>query len=64
MANGEVFTDADLDQIKEGLARLDDADELIAQAQRAGIDTEEFSKSSRNGRDQLLKLKQAFFPGK
>ena len=63
MPNGKVLTDNDLASMKEGLAQLDDADSLIEQARRAGIDVDEFSRNSKSARDQLLRLKQAFFPG-
>lgn len=59
----EVLTPTDLDNIKESLQQLDDADSLIEQAQRAGIEVAGFKDSSRNARDKLLRLKQAFFPG-
>lgn len=63
MPNQKVLTDTDLESIKGGIERLDDADALIEQAQRAGIVVDDLRVRSREGRDRLMRLKQAFFPG-
>lgn len=57
------LTEADLADINRALSRLDDAENLIAKAQQAGIDVEPFRQASRENKDRLLKIKQAFFPG-
>lgn len=56
-----VLTDTDLENIKGGLKQLDDADLLIEQAQRAGIVVDDLRTRSREGRERLLRIKQAFF---
>lgn len=58
------LTEADLEDINRQLARLDTAQDLIDKSQQAGIDVEPFRQRSRETRDRLLKIKQAFFPGR
>lgn len=58
------LTDADLDDINRSLERLKDADSLIDKATQAGIDVEPFRVKTRETRDRLGKIKQAFFPGR
>lgn len=56
--------EGDLQNINEAIKRLDDAQSLIEQATRAGINVEVFKKRQLEARDRLTKVKQAFFPGK
>lgn len=63
-ARAEPLSETDLEDIKRALARLEDAENLIAKAQQAGIDVEPFRVRSRDTKDRLLKIKQAFFPGR
>lgn len=57
------LTEVDLDDIKRALARLDQAEDLIAKSEQAGIDVEPFRVRTRESKDRLLKIKGAFFPG-
>lgn len=58
------LTENDLTEINRKLAELDQADALIEQSIRGGIDMTEQRKRSRELREQLLRLKQSFFPGR
>lgn len=58
------LTDEDLADIDRALARLKDADNLIVKSQQAGIDVEPFRQRAREAQERLLKIKQAFFPGR
>jgi phage terminase large subunit-like protein len=57
------LTDADLAELKVKLSELDQADKLIEQAKRAGIDVEPQLQRAKELRDKLQRLKQAFWPG-
>ncbi len=63
MANGPL-TDNDLNEINESLKALDEADALIDQSTRAGIDVIVQKDESREARTRLMKIKQTFFPGR
>lgn len=54
----------DLAELKVKLSELDDADKLIEQSKRAGIDVAVQTERSRDLRDRLMKLRQAFWPGR
>ncbi len=58
------LTETDLDDINRALTRLEDANALIEKATMAGIDVQPFQQRSREARDRLMKIKQAFFPGR
>lgn len=58
------LTESDLDDINRSLQRLDDASVIMDRARQAGIDVTAFEQRQRDARDKLLKLKQAFFPGR
>ena len=62
MANGPL-KDEDLTEINNSLKALDTADGIIDQAMRAGIDIADKREESRQSRERLLRIKQAFFPG-
>lgn len=64
MATQPPLTEADLTEINRKLVELDNADSLIQQSIRGGIDMSSQVQRSRELRDQLLRLKQAFFPGR
>ena len=64
MANSEPLTEEDLVQINERLDDLTQADLIIDKAIRAGIDMAEPKKTAAETRVQLMKIKQAFFPGR
>jgi hypothetical protein len=58
------LTEADLEEMNRKLLELDEADKVIDKAVRAGIDMTGPIAKSREVREQLLRLKQAFFPGR
>jgi hypothetical protein len=60
----EVLTEQDLDQINGALAEIDEAEGIIAQAKHAGIDLTPQEVQARETKDKLLRIKQAFFPGR
>jgi hypothetical protein len=57
------FTPEDLARIKQQLAMLDEAEDIIERGIKGGIDLEEQKKTLRDQREQLVKLKNSFFPG-
>ncbi len=63
MAENGPLTLADLIELKQKITELDKADLLIEQAGRAGIDVSGQQTKTRELRDKLMKMKQAFFPG-
>lgn len=67
MPNGrrpEVLTEEDLGRINTALEQLDVANEIIEQATQAGIDVNEFRERAKQSKDQLLRIKNTFFPGR
>lgn len=64
MAEEGPLTDADLVELKKNLEELDKADKLIDQALRAGIDVGTQKDRAKEARDKLMRMKQAFWPGK
>lgn len=65
MPNGDSpFNETDLKEINERLAELDKADRLMNQALQAGIEVQDHQTRSKELRQRLLRMKQAFFPGK
>lgn len=66
MANGkpQVLTEQDLARINTALGQLDRADEVIDMATRSGIDVSTFKDRAKTSREQLLKIKNTFFPGR
>jgi len=59
----EPLVEADLEEINLRLDQLLVADSQIKKAEQAGLDVTTQRESSRNLRNQLLKLKQTYFPG-
>ena len=58
------FTDEDGVELEDRLKALEEVDLLIKKAERAGIDVTGRKTQTRDLREQLMKLKQAFFqPG-
>ena len=53
----------DLKEIDLRLDQLLEADEQIKLAERAGLDVTAFKDTARDQRNQLLKIKQTYFPG-
>ena len=60
----EPLTETDLEDINRALSRLGDAEALMVKAQTAGIDISAFREKARESKDQLLAIKQSFFPGR
>lgn len=58
------LTETDLATMNDQLDLLNTVDREIAKAERAGIDMTNQKKQSSEQRQQLLKLKQAYFPGR
>lgn len=63
MATPGPLTPDDLAELKKRLEELDEAERLIEQSVRAGIDMSNQQKQARELRDRLTRMKQAFFPG-
>ena len=57
------LTEQDLEQIKANITQLDIADDAIKTAKQAGLDVSLQEEESKAQRGQLLKIKQAYFPG-
>ena len=60
----QVLTERDLDQINQALAEIEEAEGVIAQAKQAGIDLSRQETEARGTKEKLLRIKQAFFPGR
>ena len=63
MPNGPL-TDQDLNKINEALVEIESAEAIIAQAKRAGIDLTPQETLARETKEKLLRIKNAFFPGR
>jgi len=63
MANGPL-TEDDLSQINAALVEIESAEGIIAQAKQAGIDLTPQEAQARETKEKLLRIKQAFFPGR
>lgn len=63
MAEGPL-TEGDLDQINQALTEIESAEGIIAQAKQAGIDLSTQEGQARDTKEKLLRIKQAFFPGR
>ncbi len=63
MAEGPL-TEHDLEQINAALVEIESAEGIIAQAKRAGIDLGRQEVDARETKEKLLRIKQAFFPGR
>ena len=63
MPNGPL-TDHDLEQINAALTEIESAEGIIAQAKQAGIDLSRQEAQARETKEKLLRIKQAFFPGR
>lgn len=66
MANGnnQVLNEQDLGRINTALGQLQRAEEVIDMATRAGIDVATFKDRAKTSKDQLLRIKNTFFPGR
>lgn len=58
------LTENDLIAINSALAEIGNAQGIIEQAKRAGIDLTAQETLARETKDKLLRIKQAFFPGR
>lgn len=64
MAKNQPLTEQDLARINDNLRQITDAQEAIRQAEMAGLDMATQKETCKDCRNKLLKLKQAYFPGK
>lgn len=64
MAITNPLSEQDYEGIKQQLETLSDLDEQLRRAAQAGIDVTAQKEQARQSRDQLLKLKQTYFPGR
>ena len=58
------LSERDLEQINAALVEIESAEGLIAQAKQAGIDLGRQEELARETKEKLLRIKQAFFPGR
>lgn len=58
------LTENDLQQINAALTEIESAEGIIAQAKAAGIPLERQEVQARETKEKLLRIKQAFFPGR
>lgn len=57
------LTEQDLEQMNANLQTLADLDEQVRLAQLAGVDVSDQKARITETRQQILKMKQAYFPG-
>ena len=60
----QPLAEADLDEINRNLEQLNEADAQIRTAEQAGLDVTAFKQQAKEQRQQLLRIKQTYFPGK
>lgn len=58
------LTEQHLQSLNEAQASLTRLDEMIRRAKQAGLDVTAFESQARETRERILRLKQAFFPGR
>ena len=63
MSLSTIVGDEKLPELQDKLKQLDLADKEIELMTRAGIDTTDAKKQSKEARDALLKIKNAYWPG-
>ena len=63
MVSGPL-NESDLDHINQALVEIEAAEGIIAQAKQAGIDLTPQEAQARETKEKLLRIKQAFFPGR
>lgn len=63
MADENPFTAEDLARMKEGLVKLNSADNLIKKSIQAGIEMGPQQAETRELREKLTRMKSTFFPG-
>lgn len=65
MANGpQVLNEDDLTRIQDGISKAEQAEQIIDMAEQAGIDVTQQKERAKKARDQLLRIKNTFFPGR
>lgn len=65
MANGpNVLSEDDLQRVQEGIQRAEQAEQIIELAEQAGLDVSQQKERAKRARDQLLRIKNTFFPGR
>ena len=63
MSADNPLTTDDLTQMKEGVKKLDAADNLIRRSIAAGIDMKSQQAQTRELREKIQRIRQTFFPG-
>lgn len=58
------LTDRHLNELNAAIKQLDEADKLLRMAVSAGLDVGDQVTQSRQAREQLVRIKSVFFPGK
>ena len=58
------LTEQDFQNINDALVEIESAERIIAQAKAAGIPLERQEVQARETKEKLLRIKQAFFPGR
>lgn len=64
MAQRGPLTEADLEGINLQLDRLSELEQELKLATQAGVDVSAQKEEARQSREQLIRLKQTYFPGK
>ena len=58
-----ILKEADLERIRNGLTSAERAIQMAEMAVQAGLPAEAQLEQAKKTRDQLLRMKQTFFPG-
>jgi ribosomal protein L32E len=62
--DGRILSEDDLQAIENGIASARKAMAIVERAKQAGIDVTEQEQQIRANEGRLLRIKQAFFPGR
>lgn len=60
----QVLNEDDLQRIQTGIQQAEQAEAIIELAEQAGIDVSNQKERAKNARNQLLRIKNTFFPGR
>lgn len=58
-----ALNSSDLERLREGLRNVDNAIRMAEQAKQAGLPVDAQLEKAQKTRDQLLRIKNTFFPG-
>lgn len=59
-----ILTEEDFQRITKGIQDAEQAENIIALAKQAGMDVSAQEQRAKEGKAQLLKIKNTFFPGR